>query len=77
MTESEYLHAVANRKPRLIFLLDPDAQWVPGYVDGHTGEGDDGAKIKMLRARLENELLVDHFRSPEDLARRVSVRRRR
>jgi hypothetical protein len=73
ITELEYRHAGELHKPRLIFLLSPDAPWPTSAVDAITGEEQAGARIKDLRNELMGELLVSLFTNADDLANKVSV----
>jgi hypothetical protein len=73
VTELEYRAAEDEKKPRLIFLLDPAAAWQPDRMDSHTGEGDSGARIRDLRKELQTDSTVAFFTSPEDLASRVAA----
>jgi hypothetical protein len=71
VTELEY--EAAEKKPRLIFLVDPAAAWSPTQMDSQTGENDNGARMRALRARLQEDRLIKFFTSPEDLAARVAA----
>ena len=73
ITELEYHQAGASRKPRLLFLADPKADWPDDFKDSHTGEGDSGARIAAFRGELETARLVSHFRNSDHLAGLVSV----
>jgi hypothetical protein len=72
ITELEYRKACEAKKPRLVFLLDENTPWSPGYFDSNTGENDQGARIKALRAELATERSPARFTSPQDLAARLS-----
>jgi hypothetical protein len=73
ITECEYRHAIANKKPALCFLHDEKAiaQWLDKLKDDVTGEGGGGARIRNLRQEVGTEKIVDFFRSPYELAARV------
>ena len=74
VTELEYREATRLTKPRCIFFLDdPVKDWPEDMTDQETGEGDGGARIAVLRQELGQEHLVSFFRSPNHLAREVSV----
>ena len=73
ITEMEYREAGKQNKRRLIFLLDDNAPWSPQLMDSHTGEGDNGERIKALRNELRQDKLVSFFTTPDDLASAVSV----
>jgi tetratricopeptide (TPR) repeat protein len=73
ITELEYRHAGDRGIPRLVFLLDPAAQWLPQWMDAFTGEGDHGARIRTLREELGRVRLVSFFASADELAKKVSV----
>ncbi len=71
VTELEY--EAAEKKPRLIFLVDPAAAWSPTYMDSQTGENESGARIRTLRTKLKEDHMIQFFTSPEDLAARVAA----
>jgi hypothetical protein len=67
ITELELRHAQCHRKPPLVFLLKEGIPWLPEHID-------DGIKpraIDQLRKALGDELTVDFFTSPDDLATKV------
>lgn len=68
ITELEYREAGRHQKPRLVFVLRPEAPWPPVEMDAHTGEGDRGDHIRRLRDELLAERLVGLFSTPEELA---------
>ena len=70
ITELEYRHARAGKKPCLIFLLDDAADWPAAWRDSHTGDADGGGRIAALRAELGG-CLVGRFSTPENAAREV------
>src|SRR4029453_8265823 len=73
ITELEYRHAEAEGIPRLVFLLDPAVPWSPVWIDAVTGDGDLGARIRMLREELGRERLASFFTTAEELARKVGA----
>ena len=73
ITELEYRHAQAMGKPRLVFLLDPDAPWPATSMDAITGAGEGGGRIRVLREELGREHLVSFFATIAELAQKVSV----
>lgn len=73
ITELEYLAAQEHKIPRLIFILDEAVAWPPALLDSHTGEGDNGARIRVLRARLADNHMVSSFTSADDLAAKVAA----
>ncbi len=73
ITEQEYLHAKHNNITCLLFVLDEHVGCLPSVMDAFTGDGDGGKKIKKFRNRLSDDKLISSFKSPDDLARRVSV----
>ncbi len=73
ITELEYRKATEVGKRPLIFLLDPDANWLPRWMDFRSGEGDRGKRIEALRAELGREHSVRFFNSPETLGGELSV----
>jgi hypothetical protein len=68
ITEMEYGHAQALKKPRLLFMLEHGAPWSDGYKDAVTGENQNGAKIAQLRARVQGDRMPGRFATPQDLA---------
>ena len=62
IAEMEYRKAVETNKPRLLFLLHEDAAWPVKFID------DDKTRIKKLRAELEQEHTVSHFKSAAELS---------
>jgi len=73
ITELEYRKASQEGKPRLIFLLDPNADWKLDWTDLRTGEGEQGKRIDMLRGELGREHTVRFFNSPDALSSQISV----
>jgi tetratricopeptide (TPR) repeat protein len=73
ITELEYRKAQASEKPCLIFLVDPGAAWPPNLMDAVTGEAEKGKRIDELRRELQQEKLAGFFRTPDELAKLVSV----
>jgi hypothetical protein len=73
VTELEYRAAIARGIPTLVFLLDEAVAWPPGSLDGHTGEGERGARIREIRKRLAEDHMVTFFTSAEDLAAKVGA----
>jgi hypothetical protein len=71
ITELEY--RAAEKKTRLIFLLDEDAAWRDEYKDAVTGENDQGKRIAALRTELMQSHLVRFFSTPEALALQVTL----
>jgi hypothetical protein len=67
ITEMEYNRAVERGILRLIFLMHKKHPLTSEDVE--TGEG--AAKIKVLRARLETERVVNFFKSPAELQAQV------
>jgi hypothetical protein len=73
ITELEYAKASECGIPRLIFLADKDYPWPPSRMDAITGEGEAGAAIRALRDAFAEELMVDYFTTPDNLAGSVSI----
>ena len=72
ITELEYREAEAQRKPRLVFLVDTDAPWPPKFMDSRTDENERGARIERLRREL-TQRMYSPFTTPEDLAIQVAA----
>jgi hypothetical protein len=62
-----------DRKPALIFLLDPEAEWPSNQFDAVSGEGEQGKAISKLRQEVGRQFVVAHFRTPEELTGLVSA----
>jgi hypothetical protein len=73
ITELEYRRAVGAKKPCLIFLLDDDAPWPAAAIDAISGETRAAKQVARLRRELSRQRLVSFFRTPDELAREVSV----
>jgi hypothetical protein len=73
ITEFEFRHAVAEQKPILMFLLDPDADWPSSQFDALTGEDGRGAMIDAFRKEIVENHLASYFSTPESLASLVSA----
>lgn len=73
ITELEYREAKRLAKLCLVFVLRPDAPWPPLKMDAHTGEGDRGKRIRMLRDELLATRTAGAFSTPEELAGEVAV----
>ncbi|MDD9905732.1 MAG: DUF4062 domain-containing protein, partial [Rhodospirillaceae bacterium] len=72
ITEWEYLQAAENKIPTLAFLLDDESPWPPHLVDGFE-EGGSKVKVQSFREILQRDRTVAYFKSPEDLAAKVSA----
>jgi hypothetical protein len=72
ITELEWKKAHDLNKPCLIFVAEQEG-WPMTNSDFFTGEGERGAKIMQLRAKLGNRHTQTPFKSPEDLAASVSA----
>lgn len=73
ITELEYRHAKALKKPCLIFLLQDDAPWPVAMTDSFTGEAGAGKQIKRLRAEFGASHVVSFFSTSEQLASRTAA----
>ena len=73
ITELEYRKASQEGKARLIFLLDPNADWKLAWTDMRTGEGEKGQRIDSLRGELGREHTIRFFHSPDALSSHISV----
>lgn len=71
VTELEYRQAVEAGKYKMLFLLDEQAAWVPGFSDWYTKEGEQGERIRRLRQEIGQEKLVSFFQNPDQLASKV------
>jgi hypothetical protein len=73
ITELEYQAAKEHRIPRLLFLLDEAVAWPPAELDSHTGDNNNGERIRSFRKQLADERLIGLFTSPDDLAAKVGA----
>jgi hypothetical protein len=73
ITELEFRKAIELGKDVLIFLLREDAPWTPDFMDSHTGDGEDGIRIRALRDELNNSYMRSEFSRPDELAALVSA----
>jgi hypothetical protein len=71
--ELDYDAARHRGIPVLGFLADEKEPWPPDTMDSTTGEGDQGKRISAFRERLRHDLLMNQFRTPDDLAYKVTV----
>jgi hypothetical protein len=73
ITEIEYRAARKEGKPALVFLVQPDAQWSPAFMDSVTGENEKGTRIEHLRHDLEEEQMFSRFSTPATLVMEVQA----
>ena len=66
ITEMEYNRAVARKIPRLCFIIDKDHPIKIEDVDI-----ENAAKLKAFKERVQNENIVNFFKSPADLRAHV------
>jgi len=72
ITELELRRAEADPKTtKLVFLADAKASWPITSTDAWTGDGDSGARIRLLRDDLGQEKLASFFSNPHELASKV------
>lgn len=69
ITELEFRHAVANKIPCLIFLLDENAPWARVKMEHGAG----AEKLQLLREELGREFTVSFFETSEQLATKASA----
>jgi len=70
IAEQEYDEAVRLNKPRLMYLLDPDAPWDDALVEqGETAQ----TRLTAFRTRIEQNEVRSLFTTPDDLARQVTT----
>lgn len=73
ITELEYREARDDGKECLIFLLDEQFAWPPGFMDSQSGENESGGRIKGLRNELKAAHTVAFFTTADSLAKVVSA----
>lgn len=69
ITEAEYRHAQKLEKPICCFLIDDDHPWQPGMIEAEPGR----AKLSKLKEEIRQNLTMDTFTTPEDLALKVAT----
>lgn len=67
ITELEYRQAVTSGKPRLVFLLDPEARWPMSRMELGAM-----ADLTRFRGELERDTIVDTFTDETELGRKVA-----
>ena len=67
ITELEYRRAVEKKKPRLLFVVDEDADWPMKFVDV------DRTKVAAFHERLRKDRLAGTFSTPDTLAAILSA----
>ncbi len=70
ITELEYRKAKELGRPRFAFLQSKAG--IGPLADYVTRENNQGARIEQFRQALQNELLINQFNAPEDLAVKAS-----
>ncbi len=71
ITHREYERAGDSKLPRLMFLLDPEADWKRDRMDVVAKEGKKGALIQRFRDEVQTRHGRAFFKSPDDLAAQV------
>jgi len=69
VTEVEYRSALAGRLPLLLYLASAEMEISPAAVD----TGKNALRIKRLKKEIQESHTVQHFTTPEDLARRAAA----
>ena len=67
ITELEYRRAVEKKKPRLLFVIDEEAEWPMKFVDV------DRTKVTAFHERLRKDRVVSAFSTPDTLEGRLSA----
>jgi hypothetical protein len=62
ITHLEYLTAIEEEKPRLLFLADPEAPWPPKMIEQERHE-----EVAVLRTMASDDRLISFFSSPDSL----------
>ena len=68
ITEQEFNHAIQKGRPAFCFFIDEDHPWPPKFVDSDPGRN----KLKDLKNRIKNKVVVDFFTTAEDLKQKVT-----
>ena len=69
ITEAEYDEASHVGLPRLIYIVDDVAPWVPLYIDRDPA----AVKLAVLKRRLRNRHICNSFATPDQLRAHVAV----
>lgn len=69
ITEMEYEYAKSRGKSLFCFLIDEDEPWAPKFIDDEPAK----SKLKAFKQRVKDNLTVDFFSKPADLAYKVST----
>jgi hypothetical protein len=67
--ELEFRHAQTLRKPVLVYMISPDAEWPPRFFDS----GAAGERIAAFRQELEKHHTVTFIRSVEEIVTRLAL----
>lgn len=70
VTEQEYDEAVRHRKPRLIYLVDPDHTWDAALIEN---DATAQSRLAAFKDRLNKNEVRSLFTTPENLAAQVST----
>ena len=68
ITEAEYLHARARKKPCFCFLVDEDYPWPPKQIEYPQAD-----TLQSFKKDLQQAVVVETFRDPTDLALKVAT----
>lgn len=69
ITELEYAAAADAGLTRLIYVVDSQQPWVPGYIDG----GESAEKLKAFKDSLLANHICQSFRGPDELATSIAA----
>jgi hypothetical protein len=69
ITEAEFNHATALRRPTFCFLVEEDYVWDSELIEG----GDAGALLGSFKERIGSLVVRDTFTTPQVLATRVAA----
>jgi hypothetical protein len=70
ITEKEYRRATRNRIPCLIYIKDDDVPVKPAYMEQKLAAR---KKMMLLKTELKKNHVVSFYKTPEELANKVSV----
>lgn len=69
ITELEFRHANATRKPILCFVIDEEHPWPPRMIEDDPGR----AKLRQFKEFISKHVVRESFTTPPDLALKVAT----
>lgn len=69
ITEAEFDHAKARKKPIFCFMVDEDHPWPPKMIEDEPGR----SKLRMFKAKIGSVFVRDTFTTSQDLAYKIAT----